>query len=241
MFLAYIDESATRAGEYYFASVIATGEQAHDLTGRLDRLMHQVQRDQGVPWRTELHAKELFGGEGVWACVAPAYRAWVAEQVVAETVDSGVRLCARGVDGPRLAARQARENYPVNFSVEQEAFKHLLQRVDAYARAHHTHALVIADERNDREARRQDLALHRVTGTPGDYWRTTFGSILDTLHFAPSHHSRMLQAADHVAFFFRRRREINPERDTRTEAVVARIAEQMSDPNVAYQCGLWVP
>lgn len=241
MFLAYIDESTTRAGDYYFAAVIATGAQSSDLTERLNRLMSQVWRDQRVPWRTELHAKDLFGGEGVWANVAPAYRAWVAERVIQETVESGVRFCARGVDGPRLLARQARENYPVNFSVEQEAFKHLLQRVDGYASAQGTHALVIADDRNDREARRQDLALHRVTGTPGDYWHTNFGAILDTLHFAPSHHSRMLQAADHVAFFYRRRQEINPERDPRAETVVARIAALLNAPTVAYQCGLWVP
>ncbi|WP_171467693.1 DUF3800 domain-containing protein [Cellulosimicrobium sp. 72-3] len=241
MYLAYIDESETRRGVYVFGAVIATAEQSAALTESLDDLMWQVWTDHRVSWRTELHSKEICGGKGPWKNVPPGVRAWISEQVIERIAKSGVRLCARGVDGPALKRRQAREHYPVNFTVEQESFKHLLQRIDAFASANRSHALVIADERDDRESHRANLALHRVTGTPGDYWRTNFNHILDTLHFAPSHHSRMLQAADHFAYFYRRRLEVPSENDARAEAVAQRIAQNVRAQGVAYNCGVWTP
>ncbi|MFN3866058.1 MAG: DUF3800 domain-containing protein [Demequina sp.] len=100
--------------------------------------------------------------------------------------------------------------------------------------------LVIADERSDRDAHRQDLAMHRLEGTPGDYWRTTFNLILDTVHFAPSHHSRMLQAADHYAFFVRRRLEVPRERNPDAERAMDSIATILCGDS-AFGCGVWYP
>ena len=67
-----------------------------------------------------------------------------------------------------------------------------------------THVLIIADDRGDQERHRDRFATYQTEGTPGVYMHTTLDTLLDTVHFAPSHRSRMLQAADMLAFIHRR-------------------------------------
>ncbi len=78
----------------------------------------------------------------------------------------------------------------------------MLQRVDEIAHRQDVHALVIADERADRDRHRERFAVYQAYGTPGTYMHSTLDRILDTVHFAPSHHSRMLQIADVLAFIW---------------------------------------
>lgn len=240
MHVAFVDESATRTGVYVFAAVVASSPQIKSLSHRLDDLVDQLHHKHGVETGAELHAHELFHGLGPWDAVPPRARLWAQERVINAIRDTDVKLCMRGVDGPRLKERQRRRRYPTNFSVEQEAFKHLLQRLQLFAEGHQSDVLVIADERSDRDSHRTDLAMHRLDGTPGDYWRTNFENILDTVHFAPSHHSRMLQAADHYAFFARRGIEVQHESDQRAEQAMARISQILTG-KPSFGCGVWSP
>lgn len=240
MQVAFVDESSTRAGVFLFGSVIATAPQILDLTRALDQITAGLAVTHGLDPSVELHAHELFAGKGAWSGVPPRARIGAQVAIIEAIGESGALLCYRGVDGPNLRSRQARNRYPVNFTVEQEAFKHLLQRVQEIAQAKNTNILVIADERSDRDSHRRDLAMHRVYGTPGDYWRTTLDRILDTVHFAPSHHSRMLQAVDHYVFFTRRRLEVQKESDARAESAMERIMAIISG-NQSQFCGVWTP
>ncbi|MEU0961920.1 DUF3800 domain-containing protein [Micromonospora aurantiaca] len=80
---------------------------------------------------------------------------------------------------------------------------HLLERVDGYAAMRDELALVIADEVDNPASHRSDLTRYRVDGT-GGYRSRRLSRIVDTLHFAPSHASRLVQAVDLVTFLFRR-------------------------------------
>lgn len=62
--------------------------------------------------------------------------------------------------------------------------------------------------------------------------------MLDTLHFGPSNHSRLLQAADMVSFVWRRRCTVN-EADPRAAAAMERIWQAFA-PAVAVQW-IWQP
>ncbi|WP_431915639.1 DUF3800 domain-containing protein [Micromonospora wenchangensis] len=95
-----------------------------------------------------------------------------------------------------------------------------LERVDGYAASKAEYALVIADEVPDQAGHRADLDRYRVSGT-GGYRSRRLTRIVDTLHFAPSHVSRLVQAADLVTYLFQRL-EL-PGTDPRT----ARVNEQL--------------
>src|SRR5690606_527155 len=76
-------------------------------------------------------------------------------------------------------------------------------RVDECATSLGEYALVIADEVDGQAGHRADLSSYREVGTTGDRHRK-LTRIVDTLHFAPSHASRLVQAADMIAFLARR-------------------------------------
>ena len=85
--------------------------------------------------------------------------------------------------------------------------------------------MVIADEVQGQNIYRQDLWTFQRYATPG-YRARKLSRIVDTMHFVPSHASRLVQAADLVAFLYRRRQTTteSDERATRAnDALWARI------------------
>jgi len=75
--------------------------------------------------------------------------------------------------------------------------------VDEYVTDVGEYALVIADEVDAQAKHRADLSTYREVGTLG-YRHRKLTRIMDTLHFAPSNASRLVQAADVIAFLYRR-------------------------------------
>lgn len=126
----------------------------------------------------------------------------------------------------------------MRFPPEQVCFQHILQRVNKLAEGRGTYALVIADERGDRERHRERFATYQTEGTPGVYMHTTLGSLLDTVHFAPSHHSRMLQAADMLAFTYRRYQTVK-ETDARAQRIMERMWSKMIQSGKLFEPGQW--
>jgi len=203
MLLCFVDES--NEGEFFgFAAVVADEHCTKRLTTSLNRLMDQAGVDWGLDRTTEFHAYPMFHGRDEWAAVPTRARVGLFHKVVDAIVDEPVDIILRSVNERRLRERQARNSYPVNFPPEQVCFQHILQRVDRVAKRDNTHALIIADDRGDRERHRERFATYQTEGTPGVYMHTTLETLLDTVHFAPSHRSRMLQAADMLAFINRR-------------------------------------
>jgi hypothetical protein len=220
--LCFVDES--HQGDFYaFAGVLANEHATKALTDALNRIMLQASVDYGLDPKTEIHAHEMFHGTKEWAGVGARARVNVFEKVVDAVVDADVTILLRGIREKRLRARQAREHYPVQFPPEQVCFQHILQRANAVAVRQDTYALIIADERGDRDRHRERFATYQTRGTPGVYMHTTLNNLLDTVHFAPSHHSRMLQVADVLAFTYRRRTVVGIESDPQSEKVQARI------------------
>ena len=222
MLLCFVDE--TFKGDFYgFVGVVASGQTTKALTAKLNQIVAPVAHTFGISRSTELHGYEIFHGKQAWSAVGLRARIKLYQDVVEAIYASDVCILLRSVSKSRLAERQAREHYPVNFTPEQEAFKHILQRVDKVAKREATEALVIADERGDRERHRERFSLYQEQGTPGSYMRTKLDAIVDTIHFAPSHQSRMLQAADMVAFVSQRRALVWPEPHPDAEKVMTHL------------------
>jgi Protein of unknown function (DUF3800) len=115
--------------------------------------------------------------------------------------------------------------------------QHLLERIDEYAEGQGQPALVIADEIAEAKEYRRDLWMYQRSSTPG--WRARkLTNIVDTIHFAPSSSSRLVQAADLIAYLHGRM-TCGGDRDDRAiranNALWARIAPRV------HHCDWWRP
>lgn len=235
--LCFVDES-DRGDFHCFAGLIADESVTKSLTQALNQLMRQVSVDYGIDAKTEIHGHPLFHGREAWRTVGQRARANIHEKVIDAVVGAEVTILLRSVSEERLRDRQRRQSYPVDFPPEQVCFQHILQRLDKVAKRESQLALVIADERGDRERHRERFATYQTVGTPGVYMHTKLDSLLDTVHFAPSHHSRMLQAADMLAFTYRRFRTIT-ETDPRAQKVMDRLEGKIMNSGKVFEPGTW--
>ncbi|QNN54601.1 DUF3800 domain-containing protein [Nocardioides mesophilus] len=235
--LCYVDES--NHGDFHgFAALLADEHATKALTDDLNRIMSQASVDFGIPRTTEFHAHPMFHGKDEWSNVGARARVGLFFKVVNAITSADVTMILRSVDNRLLKARQARENYRVHFPAEQVCFQHILQRANRVAKRQDTYALMIADNRSDRERHRERFATYQTSGTPGVYMHTTLERLLDTVHFAPSHQSRMLQAADMLAFIYRRRMTVF-EQDIRSEQAMAKLWGRIIDCGKLCDVGSW--
>ncbi|WP_083853001.1 DUF3800 domain-containing protein [Saccharomonospora glauca] len=105
----------------------------------------------------------------------------------------------------------------------------VLEDIDEYASDRGEYALVIADEpgQNSQQSQyRADLTGYRQFGTGG--WRDRrITRVVDTLHFAPSLSSRLVQASDLVAFL-RHRISTKVDGDPRAIRANTRLWERLA-------------
>jgi hypothetical protein len=198
MFFAYVDESYRDPGDRYFMSgVVCTEQQVWYLNRDLDAIMERLSRQYALGSDAEIHGYDIWNGvndwramKGQWAALGAAF-----VEILEAIVKNSSYVLWRGVSVPSQIERGYRNIWPP----EQVSFQHLLERIEEVAGLNTVAALVIRDEVPDPNAPRLLLQTYRKGGTPG-YKQLTLAHIIDTIHFAPSKHSRGLQAADIVAF-----------------------------------------
>ena len=139
-----------------------------------------------------------FHAGGAWSGVPVRARVGVFDDVIEAVAAQDVRVITRAMDVVGQRARYSSPDPP-----HTVVLQHLLERVDECATAMGEYALVIADEVDGQAKHRADLSSYREVGTTG-YRHRKLTRIVDTLHFAPSHASRLVQAADVIAFLYRR-------------------------------------
>lgn len=146
----------------------------------------------------ELHGHEIFHAGGTWSGVPVRARVGVFDDVVEAVAGQNVQVIARAMDVVGQRARYSAAEPP-----HSVVLQHLLERVDECVTSLGTYALVIADETDGQAKHRTDLSSYREVGTIG-YRHRKLTRIVDTLHFAPSSSSRLVQAADVITFLYRR-------------------------------------
>jgi hypothetical protein len=198
--LCYLDESASN-DHYFIAALIVPEVAAAPLTAALDAVVADAARSYGVPADTELHGHEIFQARGPWEPFAkePRIRIGVYNHAFQAIGDHDVRLILRGMN-----VKRQRERYTQPDKPHSVVLAHVLERVDEYAARQGELALVIADEVEGQNDYRRDLWSFQRKATWG-YRSRQLTRIVDTMHFVPSHHSRLVQGADLVAFLHRRR------------------------------------
>jgi hypothetical protein len=231
--LAYLDESYTK-DRFYIAAVIVPEAAARPLAAALDRVVADASEAYGVLREAELHGHPLMQGLGDWQPIAKQVRArgGVYDKAMRAIGEHDVRIVCRGLDIRAQNQKYRRPDPP-----HRVVLQHTMERVNDYARACGQRALLIADEVNEQDSHRQDLWTYQRTGTPG--WKPSkLTEIVDTIHFAPSKASRLLQAADLVAYLHRRR-ETHPEADPRAQKLSDLLWSRV-EPRV-WHAHCWVP
>ncbi|MDG4807492.1 DUF3800 domain-containing protein [Micromonospora sp. WMMD1120] len=168
------------------------------LSTAIDEVVRNAAKTYRVSEEAELHGYDLFQGRSHWRELPPRARIAVYNAAMKTIGAHDVKLILRGVDRHGLVRR-----YASSKPAHEVVLSHLLERVDGYAAQCEEFALVIADEVDNPATHRSDLRRYRVAGT-GGYRSRRLTRIVDTLHFAPSHASRLVQAVDLVTFLYRR-------------------------------------
>ncbi|GAB1646860.1 DUF3800 domain-containing protein [Krasilnikovia sp. MM14-A1259] len=231
MLLAYVDESYSRDW-YYMAAMLCDGPGAQAITSALDAAVDKAVKGFGVPEVAELHGYELFNGTGWWKGVPVRARIGVYNEAFAAIGEHCTGLVLRGMNVAGQRSRYVSPDPP-----HQVVLQHLLERVDEYASNRGKHVLVIADEVGEQSKHRADLQRYLRRGTAG-YRSRRLTHIVDTMHFAPSSASRLVQAIDLVVFLYRRRQS-HTETDERASRANAQLWARVEPKVVHRHC--WYP
>ena len=199
--LAYVDESYTKE-RYFIVALLVPDTEASLLASALDTIVEEASYTYGrIDTRAELHGYDLVAGKGDWLRLAEQIRVRIGiyNKAFQAIADRNVHVIIRSVDIPGLDRR-----YPNGHDHPHSiVLAHLLERVDDCAARQDQFALVIADEISEQDDYRRDLWGYQRSGTWG-YRARKLTRIVDTIHFAPSRASRLVQAADLIAYMARR-------------------------------------
>lgn len=236
MLLAYADESYSQGWDYYWIAALVCPE---DVVGPLSNALDDVvtkaaDNYSGIGTRAELHGHALLHGKDDWAPLQPMIRSRIG--IYNDAFDAissyDVQIMIRGVHVPRLNERYIHPHHP-----HTVVLQHLLERIDTYAEQQEQPALVIADEVDRAKEYRRELWRYQRASTPG--WRARrLTNIVDTIHFAPSDASRLVQAADLIAYLHGRMTS-GADRDERARRANARLWARI-EPRI-YHKDWWRP
>jgi len=195
---AYIDESYCDDW-FYMVAAIGNDSQMNALERRLDEVADYVARGTDVGETLEFHGYELFQGAGPWKAMPRVPdRLAVAARLFRAIESSGVEFVVRGLDrtAQRARYREVFEPYPL-------VLTHIIRQINRTAQERAEQVRITCDEIHHNDRHRAMLEQHRQTGTPG-YDRSTLGHVVDALEFVSSEDSRMVQAADLLAYLVHR-------------------------------------
>lgn len=195
MWLAYLDESYDKT-HHWIAALVVEGGDARSLGDDLDELVRVTADIYGIPRTAEMHGHDIMWGKKDWGPFNGKLRAAIGFYRDALKVISNhdVRIIIKGVYLPTMIAKD---------QAHRRCLEYLLEEIHSQAKKHDQYALVICDEVAKQDTYRRHLKVYQQVST-GGYTPTKLDRIVDTLHFAPSHRSRLLQGADLIVYLQRR-------------------------------------
>jgi hypothetical protein len=116
----------------------------------------------------------------------------------------------------------------------------LVEKVDSFAKGRKTLAMLIGDLDNEKAVNRavQNLVEYRSGGTKYQYGHK-IENVIDTVHFAHSHHSRLLQLADTYLWMKQLMNRTDPLSDLRRDLV--EFIRQETDIGWDHKYKRWPP
>lgn len=199
--LAYVDESYN-ASYFYLGALIVDASAAKAIDSGLSQLVGEytdLDRPRPVDRDAELHGYHLFHGVAQWSDLAARERVALYSRAFRVIRASGASYVVRGID-----IEQQHAVYEDPYPPHEVVLGHLLEEIERFAKRRSRYALVLADDIHSRDRHRTQFRDFRLHGTPGSR-KSKLPNLIDTIHFGPSHHSRLLQAVDLITYLYRRR------------------------------------
>jgi hypothetical protein len=200
MYVTYFDEvkANPQNGQHcYFVGGISV---PMDQIGAVEREMNALSIDifgsTDLTTNTEFHASHIYRGKGPFKGMDARKRI--------EILDRLAQIIAGNEGIKRVyAAIETRKLYNPDKAPEY-AFLHFCERVQMLMGK--TKTSILIGDLDDEQAKNmiRDFSTYRARGTPWDFG-IQIESIVDSVHFARSHHSRMIQLADAYLFLITHR------------------------------------
>jgi hypothetical protein len=194
--LAYIDESYDRE-RFVLAVVLVRSDDVPTICASLDDEGTWAHETFGIPRYAEIHAQQVMQGKGEWSPLRSdtRLRLRLAHRLLTTVASSGTQVT--------IVSHIAPDRMAIPLSAGQayrECLNLAIRQVELDACEAQDHVLVVADEVSGADDYREDF-LH-LRGRADALNKPS--RLLDTIYFVPSRSSRMIQAADMVAYVARR-------------------------------------
>lgn len=201
--LTYVDESYDE-GHYWMVALLVAEQHLRPLGRALDSVVRKAAERFPVEESAELHGHALVQAREDWTRMGNKgnnmirARIGVYADAMKAIAAHDVQIIVRGLDVPAYQARHGNSCRPHEIVLRQ-----LLEQIDHCSHGLGQLALVIADEIHGADDHRQHFRDYQRDGTGGTL-SSMLPCIVDTIHFAPSKASRLLQAADLITYLHRR-------------------------------------
>jgi len=197
MYVTYFDEVKADPANgqvcYFVGGISVPMALIPDIEGKLSELATEVFGSSDLSKTTEFHSSDIYAAKAAFKGRAVDQRLMVFERLAAILSDNqDIKRAYAAIDTSKL--------YPANVvNAPQIAFQMFCERVQG-AVGYGNRTLMIGD-RDDEQMRSMIADFQRFRTRKTD-WAYGFKitSIVDTVHFAQSHHSRLIQLADAYLF-----------------------------------------
>ncbi|MFD4763384.1 DUF3800 domain-containing protein [Streptomyces sp. NPDC058439] len=202
--LTYVDESYDR-DHYWMVALVVAEKHLRPLHRALDAVVAKAADHYPVDRRAELHGHALVQARDDWTRMGNKGHNMVRARigVYADAMKAigahDVRVIVRGLDLRASGVRRTDGALPPH----EVVLRQLLEQICEHVQVRDELALVIADEIDGADDHRRHFRDYQLAGTGGSV-SNTLPWLVDTIHFAPSKASRLLQAADLIAYLHRR-------------------------------------
>jgi hypothetical protein len=203
MHLCYLDEADDKTN-YYVTALLVQDSDVKKLHLALEEVMEYSEVKYLIPRDTEIHGYSIVQGEHHWKILKSNIEA--RKDILVRTMKAisayDVRIYIRGVP-----LNHYRSRYGTHLlDIHRTALIWTLERVQNYAASVDSDVLLISDElRQGHDELRKSIKYFQINPTYG-YRGVVLDRVIDTIHFAPSNSSRLLQAADLISYAHHRNR-----------------------------------
>lgn len=198
MLLAYIDETYTD-DDFWIICLVIPEAVAKPLEAAMNDVVARANKSfPEIAISAELHGYALDAGSDDWKPLKGKAQARV--DIYTDAIKA---ICQfQGIYLIRTAVHLSQLSWGENHDAHEWALKFLFEKIDKEF-LNKELVLAICDDVGQREKYRTAFAKFKVEGTGGSQPRK-LEAFVDALHFVPSHHSRLVQATDLIAYVFRR-------------------------------------
>jgi hypothetical protein len=195
VYVTYFDEvkadPAQGQDAYWLGGICVSMDHIAGLEAQVNAISQELFNSVELTTATEFHAKCIYFGKFPFKGWKPDKRLEVLVRLVDIVAQRNVikRVYAK-MNVAKLAAPHKAAEF---------AFAHFCERVQMLV-GKNTKTLLIGDfDAEQANATIREFSQYRIQGTPWEYG-IKIDSIVDCVHFAHSHHSRMIQLADVYLF-----------------------------------------